>query len=852
MKNEKTKYAFISKNENFILYLGIIFIAFSFFLLIREIALVTHDDIKGYLNIRNMSISSYLKMSFVGSKNIGRIFQPASFFLSYIVYKPNNIILYKIIFYIYICFSVIPLWYLIYTHIDKKISILAVLFFFTFAQIDHQHNLFISYPGMQIFIGLAILSIERLLAYYKERRINTLVWSSIFLFVSTIMYEIFILYSIILFIISMYYTLKNIKNIKSVIYSLYDLRFHIILMVLFLSIYIFGRLTASGSYEGSIVKVENIKNSLKVLLTLSLGLFPLNSFLHLSKYNNILSYVKYLDLLSISKAIITSFIFITVVCKAKIISFKNFRLICIISVIGMILPNILLAITPKYNNWVNNSTYSYVSSFYSYFAIIVFLSIVSVFIYQKIDFKKTILGILSIVIFLVSVCTDINNKINAVGFSMELNKYKNFDKAVSSEYFKNIENGSVIFVPEFTGIHNVINSLNDVTFIYSPDKTFKFTNEINDLKYNRPTYLLKYSNSSNTIHIAPIYNNNMLSDEMMVISLFPLEKKNLILEMEKKGIVSIDGFSKIYDNNIIPLNNIHNDSLLIRGEKIDVLRSGIFQLNLISNSKKYSVQNSFDGALLSGWSGIEQWGVWSNGNIALLGFTMKEKENMVINLNFHLYPNPTIFSISINGKKINSYNISGSQELSIHLDNNLLVETNGVFPVVVQFNIENPAKPEGDPRMLGIGLFSFYLSPEISNNAVISDYNHIFQASNSFDGTLISGWSGIEQWGCWTEGRTAQLEFKLLEKKEILLNLNFRVFPSPTYFSIDINGVKINEYTVEGVNEIEIPIKTNYLKEENGVFPVVVQFNIENPAKPEGDPRMLGIGLFSFYLSPVE
>jgi len=851
----KTKYALISKHENLFLYLGVIFTAFVFFLLIKGIVLATHDDIVNYLSIRNMSISSYLKMSFMTSKNIGRIFQTASIFLCYIAYKPNNIILYKIIFYVYICFSVISLWHLIYNHIDKKISILAVLFFFAFAQIDHQHNLFISYPGMQIFIGLAILSIERLLAYYKERRISTLLWSSIFLFVSTIMYETFIIYSIILFIISVYYTLrdnKNIKKIKCVIYSLYDLRFHIILMILYLLIYAFGRLSASSSYSGAVVKIDNIKDPLNVLVKYSLGLFPLNCFLHLPKYN-ILSYVKHIDLLSITKAIIVVVIFIAVVCKARIIRIKNFCLFCSISVFGMILPNILLSFTPQKINFVKNGGgYGFTTSFYSYFAIIIFLSTVFVFIYQRINFKKTILGILSIGIFFGSIFTDITNKMSADSFSIELNKYKIFDKTVSSEYFKNIENGSVIYAPEFIGIHYNMSALNMVTHIYSPDKIFIFTNNINDLKYDRPTYLLRYYSNSNTIFIAPIDNNNMFSDEMMIISLFSLETKNLILEREQSGIVSIGDYNNFYETNIIPLNNIHDDSVLVHGEKIDVLRSEIIQLNMISNIKKYNAQNLFDNMLLSGWSFLEPWGVWSNGSTALLGFTVKEKENMLINLKFNLYPNPTNFSVSINEKQIDSYSISGSKELSIKIDKDLLVEVEGVYPVIIKFNIENPAMPEGDNRMLGIGLTGFYIS------SVISDINRIFQASNSFGGKLLSGWSGIEQWGVWSEGNTAQLRFSLQEKKEILLKLNFNVFPSPTNFSININGIKIGEYTFEsafkdeGVYQIAIPVQIDYLEEKDGVFPIIVQFDIKNPAMPEGDPRMLGIGLTSFYFSPIK
>jgi phosphoglycerol transferase len=142
-------------------------------------------------------------------------------------------------------------------------------------------------------------------------------------------------------------------------------------------------------------------------------------------------------------------------------------------------------------------------------------------------------------------------------------------------------------------------------------------------------------------------------------------------------------------------------------------------------------------------------------------------------------------------------------------------------------------------------------------STVIFDNNQIFQASNSFGGTLISGWSYLEKWGCWSDGHTAKIKFSLSEKKEVYINMNFSIHPNPAYFTIDINGIRTGEYTFNsaikdgGAYKIAIPIKIDYLEGKNGVFPVVVQFNIKNPAKSEEnqDDRMMAIGLASFYLN---
>jgi hypothetical protein len=306
-------------------------------------------------------------------------------------------------------------------------------------------------------------------------------------------------------------------------------------------------------------------------------------------------------------------------------------------------------------------------------------------------------------------------------YSMTLNKYKIFDRAVSTEYFRNIKDGSVIYAPDFVGVHYIMDWLNYVTITYSPDKTFIFTNNINDLKYDRPTYILKYNEINKSIFLAPI-DSNMHTNESVIISLTPLKSKTLIINKEKEGIINNKDYAAYYDKTaIIPFNNIVNekeDNILIYGEKLDVNKFNLVSETLYNNKntiisimkKYYNPSNGFGEMLISGWSNIESWGCWSEGNTAQLGFSLQDKKEVLINLNLRVFSSPTYFSIDVNGVRIDEYTVEDENKMSILIKTDYLVEKNGLYPVVVQFNIKNPAMMEGNSRLLGIGLTSFYLN----------------------------------------------------------------------------------------------------------------------------------------------
>ena len=631
------------RNNKFI-YIGTIFCALLFYNLIKDIILTTHDDITIYLHTRGQSFHDIFLGSFLNSVHSGRIFRFTSVIFVYILYALDNIIVYRILHFLFLLFSVLSLWHLLYLYIDKYIALLSVLVFFSFAQITSIHNTFVSFPEMQLYIGFIFLSIEKLLKYYKLTKTKYLIYSAVFLLIPTMFYETFIMFSIMIFFISIFYT-KNIKTL------FINLRFHIIFISIYLIIYFYGRLTAQNTTLGSIFEIQNIKDSFISLFIYSTGLFPLSSFLRIFKNIDNSSYI---DFISILKALISSIIIIILIKKVNI-NKKIYPYILGTSMLGIFLPVILLCVTPVYPVWaINYGIFVHVPSYYSYFFISVFLTILCVFIYSYIPFKKIYLVIVFFIVFLGNICTDINNKIISIPFHEQLNKYKTLEKMLLSEYFLNIENGSDVFVPDFIGIHNYPNSFNKIYFKNNNNHYYNFTNDINDLNFNKPTYILKYNKNSNSMFAGPI-NKDMYSNELIIVSLNPLRSSSLILSQEKSGIITVnENYRNIYNMTaIIPLNT-NDDNVFITCNNVDIQTSDLVLsalnenslLSLIFGEGFYSIE-SING------NGFR----WCN-NIGYLNINNKTGDEINIKFSGNIYTNYEEYS-TISIKKDNiiySYN----------------------------------------------------------------------------------------------------------------------------------------------------------------------------------------------------
>ena len=137
---------------------------------------------------------------------------------------------------------------------------------------------------------------------------------------------------------------------------------------------------------------------------------------------------------------------------------------------------------------------------------------------------------------------------------------------------------------------------------------------------------------------------------------------------------------------------------------------------------------------------------------------------------------------------------------------------------------------------------------------------HLYTVRQGGDGNFIlnSGWSALEAWGVWTEGRGASLLIPCLTPDEtalhtkILLKLNGFAHASRkgTKLVIDIDSQKLFEGFINNeTQEIKLALPESKCSRGN----VSLRLYIVDPASPHSlsgasDKRLLGVGLTGFKL----
>ncbi len=661
-------------------------VAAMFYQMTYYCALYIHDDIMNYCYALNGITRTYA-VSVAESQ--GRIMFLPLTYLCHFTFLSNNLLIYKLISYASISFSAIALGVLVYRHFDKAAGFLAVLLFFCFAQVDEQHNLFSAYVlTHQIPIGILLLSFERQLEYYKTKKTHAMVTSAALLTISAMVYEAFILFPILTFAIAVAEYVKN-KD-KRIVRLMMDLKFHVIFMASYLLVYFLWRIKYPSAYEGNQVAIISIGATLRALYTYSVGLYPLRSFLQLQNVIHIRDYLTFPVLI---KAVASALCFVLVLSRVKKISWKRLLTVSGLCVIGMIIPNILLSLTLRRVEWVLNSgTTEYVTSFYSYFFLIIILTALFLFLYSNCKFKKIILCIFAALIFAGSILTDASNIYNADIQEAQLHKMEGFSTAVQTDYFASIEENAVIYMPDYSGIHLNMENMNWFTAIYS-DKHYVFTNNKSDLKFDVPTYMMRYDADTRTFWMGQI-DANFCTDRIIVISETGFDKKGVILQQTLPAPVNVNGKSDFYETTAtIPIDKKDQTQIEIDGTDLSLNTLAVVKGPVQDNK---AIEYTYD----QGFYGLEGWGAdtasWSMNQSQIL-FYNRSGETREVNFTFTSATGTgEEATLKVNaGENTESFPVDGSRRsMTIHL--RLSPGQN-----VVTFSCDaSPLRPDGDPRSL--------------------------------------------------------------------------------------------------------------------------------------------------------
>lgn len=138
-----------------------------------------------------------------------------------------------------------------------------------------------------------------------------------------------------------------------------------------------------------------------------------------------------------------------------------------------------------------------------------------------------------------------------------------------------------------------------------------------------------------------------------------------------------------------------------------------------------------------------------------------------------------------------------------------------------------------------------------------------FTQNGGEEGFLLDGWSVVEDWGRWTDARTASLVMRMPAVGDGAVNLEFksRAFLAATHQSLElavsVNGQKLavfNYVAPQDANDSTRTMKIPHdlLAKSGGLL--TIRFDIEKPVSPaslglSADSRHLGLGLVSLKLA---
>lgn len=658
----------INKSEkNYFVILSCIIVALlGFFYTLWPIAFTTHDDI---LNYAFSQTTGLISDAVYVAKSVGRWHFIITAPLSRLPYIFDNYYIYKMICYLSITFVIYALWQLMYKHTNKEYALLTVILFIGMAQIDNQHNLFVSYPlGLTIPIGFALLSLSKIIDYYNTKKLRDAVFSAVLLFVATVLYEVFILYSVIIFTIAFMYNYKKSKVINSIIKSLIELKYHIIIMSLYLAAYILFRIYYPSTYDGNNIVITSIKDSLTSMLKYANGLFPLLTSLKTIRNIGIHDSLSLLSFLDFFKAAVITMGFILAVRMNKTIELGKRKMFIIVSLMGIFLSVFLICLTSKYVMWAKAGATGYVPTFYSYFFIIIFIILILSIFNQYFVKKKLYLIFLGGGIFISCLITSVNNNFYSKGFHEQLIRYEMFDKALATDFFKGISDDSIIYIPEYTGIHSIMSFTEIYASMYS-DKKLTFTNKLEELNFEKPNYMIHFNGDSKTVLMGKI-DQNLRSDKVILLSNADLEHKSIILSKYESGPINYLSKKNNYGNiAFLPIYEKNIYEVVIESENIKIEDSYIVN-GLLKENTMVNVE------FLTGFYGEEKWEertvYWSD-NESILSIRNNLDTSMEVKFNFSTstLSEEGIMNIYQNEKLIYTCDISNRDIL---IDFNLILE----------------------------------------------------------------------------------------------------------------------------------------------------------------------------------
>jgi len=484
---------------------------------------------------------------------------------------------------------------------------LFVLITLVFINIKSANNAIVSYPFY--FTSSFFLFSCSILSYlnYLDNKKNKWIFISLLTYGSALLfYENYILYISLYVFFAIYYTDSETTFLKFLIVRK-ELSLYVGIIILYLIIYsVFKSFIAVSGYDGVTVSGDfNLLIIFKTLINVTRGAYPLfNYFTGLSLYNNfsmsdtghiqsILNPIINIQISWLVKALLVSVIayILFSLLEAERLSVKrensklNYWSVTVL-VFLIYIPQSLIALTVKYQQYALMGMSSYVTTYFSTFPVYILITIFFVFLYQKVSsrfFRKIYQSICIAFLALCSVLTDYANYHTSIDLKNIHKHFEAINKLIQSEVLQGIPENSIIIAPQ------LFNNRSDISYYnccnYEWDSYFK-TMLNKNIKVIKDDSLI--TALSNIYYLG--YSKNLRSNDQF----FSFSKLNQYVDNQieySADTLTLFAFSpsKQFSVHISKSNSIqdlHTDSLSLGEQKI-VSSQSYFDIN-------YSYQNKTD------------------------------------------------------------------------------------------------------------------------------------------------------------------------------------------------------------------------------------------------------------------
>ena len=437
---------------------------------IYPIIFATHDDMRNYTLVRR----GILFEDALRSAKNGRISHLWNHLLLGLPYLANSLPVYKAIVFAAYLFDLLALGLLLSRLSDQPLAHMTLLLSTAWSSISTQHNLLISY-GLchQIPVGLLCLSLYCfLLRYEKNKRLYTLL-SCILLLFSCMIYEAFTAAMLLFALLAL-----TLPETEETSYLRYLLRAvcrvlpQLAVVLCYMAVYFTWQHFYPPFYDGTSFDIHEPFLSVQTAGIYAISFFPLVNIIDYANDSplGLRSFLQQITPVGWMAAALTAAAFAMLLPRVKTDT-ERLRRTLVFTFAGIFVPCAVIGFSKKYIGWVKNGFIGYLPAFYSFLFLTAFLCCAGVLIYRSVHEKHrrtTAVIVMTAFVFSMCLCATAMNRLFGVYFGELSLRYRNFDKAVSSELVTQCDETWQLFAPDNAGIHARADYTEDYLKIYNP------------------------------------------------------------------------------------------------------------------------------------------------------------------------------------------------------------------------------------------------------------------------------------------------------------------------------------------------------------------------------------------------